>query len=612
MKMNLLPAFLFLVIFAACTSTETTQKSDTTPQQPNIVLVITDDQGYGDVAAHGNPVIQTPALDKLHSESIRLTDFHVNPTCAPTRAALMTGRNKNRVGVWHTIVGRSFLREGETTMAEVLQQNGYTTGLFGKWHLGDHYPYLPQDRGFEEVVMHGGGGVTQTPDYWNNDYFDDTYWHNGVPKKFEGYCTDVWFQEAMRFMEQSAQSEQPFFCYIATNAPHNPFNVSDEYYSKYVGANGTPKEGVPNPNFYGMITNIDDNMARLDAFLREKGLFENTLFIFMTDNGTSAGVKMGEDQFPEQPGFNAGMRGKKGSPYEGGHRVPCFLRWPSGNLSGGKDLDVLTTCMDILPTFTELLALDFEPQQPLDGQSLASLLRGEATPEWASTRTIITDTQRKQYLEKWRNACVMQGKWRLMFGESLYNLAQDPGQHTDVAADHPEKVAELRQAYEHFWTEIEPNQAYERLLVGHPEHNPVELTVHDARVPEGQFLAWNQYAVRNARSGTGSWALKVHEAGNYRFTINRWPASTGLGINEEVPAGDPIPHGDAYQASDTPPIGKVTWQLGEASGTIAIDEANPQAVFERELAAGETSLSTCFFTATGDSLGAFYVMVEKM
>ncbi len=286
---------------------------------PNVVLVLTDDQGYGDLACLGNPILQTPNIDSLHRQSLRLTDFHVGPTCAPTRAALMTGRYCNRTGVWHTVMGRSLLRRDEVTMADVFAAGGYRTGVFGKWHLGDNYPYRPQERGFHEVLVHGGGGVGQTPDYWGNRYFDDAYWHNGVPEKQKGYCTDVWFEAALRFIETNR--DRPFFAYIATNAPHSPYNVAEKYSGLYAG------KDVPNANFYGMITNIDENVGRLQSKLKALGLEENTILIFMTDNGTAAG-------FQGKRAFNAGMRGNKGSEYDGGHRVPCFIRWPAGGLGG--------------------------------------------------------------------------------------------------------------------------------------------------------------------------------------------------------------------------------------------------------------------------------------
>ncbi|MYE89674.1 sulfatase-like hydrolase/transferase, partial [Candidatus Poribacteria bacterium] len=207
--------------------------NDSIEQKPNLVFVITDDQGYGDFSCHGNPIIETPNLDAMHSESLRLTNLHVGPTCAPTRAGIMTGRYCNCTGVWHTIGGRSLLRNDERTMADIFRANDYKTGMFGKWHLGDNYPYRPHDRGFEEALYHGGGGISQTPDHWGNDYFDDTYARNGVKEPFEGYCTDVWFDQAMQFIERNR--ENPFFCYLPTNAPHSPYHVPNGYGEPYHG-----------------------------------------------------------------------------------------------------------------------------------------------------------------------------------------------------------------------------------------------------------------------------------------------------------------------------------------------------------------------------------------
>ena len=219
-----------LSILQSCTGVN--QRDSAKGKRPNVILVMTDDQGYGDLACQGNPIIKTPHLDELYTQSLRLTNFHVGPTCSPTRAALVTGHYCNRTGVWHTIMGRSLLRKDEVTMGDIFSAGGYRTGIFGKWHLGDNPPFRPQDRGFGEVLVHGGGGVGQGPDYWGNDYFDDTYFHNGQPKKFTGYCTDVWFDGAMEFIE--ANRDRPFFCYIPTNAPHGPYNISDAYMNPYL------------------------------------------------------------------------------------------------------------------------------------------------------------------------------------------------------------------------------------------------------------------------------------------------------------------------------------------------------------------------------------------
>ena len=245
-------------LFCLLTMMNATQADDPT-RPPNEVFILTDDQGYPELGCHGNPVIQTPRMDELHAESVRLEHFHVGPTCAPTRAGLLTGHHANSTGVWHTIGGRSLLRKDEWTLASALRDNGYATGLFGKWHLGDQVPYRPQDRGFEESVCHGGGGISQSLDWWGNDYFDDTYSVNGQPVRFEGFCADVFFAEGMKFIEK--HKEENFFCYIASNTPHGPWNIEERYWKPYIDK----APGEARARFYGTVTNIDENVGKLRA-----------------------------------------------------------------------------------------------------------------------------------------------------------------------------------------------------------------------------------------------------------------------------------------------------------------------------------------------------------
>ena len=309
--------------------------------KPNVIFVLTDDQGYGDLACHGNPIIKTPNLDALHDESIRFTDFHVAPMCTPTRGELLTGQDALRNGATFVCMGRSLMNPELPTLADIFAMNGYRTGHFGKWHLGDNYPYRPQDRGFHETIHHPAWGITSAADYFGNDYFDDHYRHNGTIEAFEGYCTDVWFDEAMDWIEE--QDDAPFFAYIATNAPHTPLWVPDEYRQPYLD-----HVAYNVASFYGMIANIDDNMGKLDAFLHKTGLRDNTILIFMTDNGTANGETV----------YNAGMRGKKTTLYEGGHRVPFFIRWPEGQLGEPRDIPDPTHGTDVLPTLISLCDLD--------------------------------------------------------------------------------------------------------------------------------------------------------------------------------------------------------------------------------------------------------------
>lgn len=298
--------------------------------QPNVILVLTDDQGIGDLGCHGNPWIKTPNIDKFYDDAVRMTDFHVSPVCTPTRGAIMSGRYPINNGAWATYKGRDALAEGTPTMATVFKQAGYRTGMFGKWHLGDNYPVRPSDCGFDVSINHKAGGVGELSDYWGNSYFDDIYYVNNEPKQFKGYCTDVWFEEAMKFIDDT--KDKPFFIYLPTNAPHGPLIVDKKYSDPYKDLVG---KKITSAEFYGMITNLDENFGKLDRFLKDKALADNTILIFMTDNGSGSGVSR-----DLKLGYNKGFRGKKGYKTEGGHRIPFFIRWPNAKIEGGKDIEI--------------------------------------------------------------------------------------------------------------------------------------------------------------------------------------------------------------------------------------------------------------------------------
>ena len=586
--------FLILLIFVVFACSQ---------QKPNIILIMTDDQGYGDLASHGNPWIKTPEMDKLYEQSVRLTDFHVGTTCAPTRSGLMTGRNCNEVGVWHTIIGRNFLRQGEVTIADILKENGYRTGMFGKWHLGDNYPYRPQDRGFDESVYHGGGGVGQTPDYWNNDYFDDTYFRNGIPEKFDGYCTDVWFGEAINFIE--SRSDEPFFCYIATNAPHGPFHVPQKYLDMY-----KDNDEIPNPNFYGMITNIDENLGALRSKLKEMEIDENTILIFLTDNGTAAGIQLDKSAFPTGKGFNAGMRGKKGSPYEGGHRVPFFIHWPAGGFDKGIDVDYITSYTDVVPSLLDLCDIDYKPALPFEGESLVALMKDPEAP-WKS-RTVITDTQRKEFLVKWKDASIMTDEYRLIRGNELYDFVKDPGQTTDIAADHPEIVESMRQEYEKWWERISKrSDEINPIPVGFDD-KAVTLTCHDIHADDNASPAWNQTQVRLNKNPNGFWIIDVKEKGKYSVAIHRYPIESGAGFRTQVPLGDDIDGGSPYPLGVPIDVSKVQLKVGEVLADQEVEPEALNAVFEMELEPGEKELKTWLIDENGVEVGAYYVYITKV
>ncbi len=568
-----------LAVTTMCAQTRAQVLSVTETERPNVILIVTDDQGYGDVGMHGNTVISTPNLDRLGRDSVRFTNFHVDPTCSPTRSALLTGRYSTRTGVWHTIMGRSLMDTEEETLGEVFAANGYRTGMFGKWHLGDNYPLRPQDQGFEHVVWHRGGGVGQGPDYWGNDYFDDTYEVNGEYREFEGYCTDVWFREATAFIEDD--DDRPFFVYPTTNAPHGPYLVPESYEAPYRDAGVPPTMA----KFYGMITNIDENLGRLRDTLAARSLARNTIVIFMTDNGTAAGAAPGRQEEGSWRGFNAGMRGQKGSEYDGGHRVPCFVHWPAGELTGGRDVNELSAHIDILPTLVELCGLRREVRRPLDGVSFAAALRARGGVP--SGRTLFVHSQRVEHPEKWRKSAVMTDRWRLVNGTELYDVVEDPGQATDIADVHAAVVTRLRAEYDAWWQSLMPVfDHYVRIGVGGLE-DPVELMSHDWHT-EGAAVPWHQNHVRQGLVARGTWAIAVERSGEYEVTLRRWPAQ----LNRAM---------DCVRAAIS---------VGGVEEAMEIGSSAISAVFRVRLAAGSTELSTTFRRSSGEEHGAYFASVR--
>lgn len=440
------------------------------PAQPNIIFVLTDDQGYGDISAHGNPILKTPNIDQLRAESVRFSDFLVSPTCAPTRSALMTGRHEFKNGVTHTIFERERLTPSATTVAEVLKQRGYTTGIFGKWHLGDETAYRPNRRGFDEVFIHGGGGIGQIypgscGDAPGNTYFDPAIMHNGKFEKTKGYCTDVFFAQAMKWIE-SVKGRQPFFAYIPTNAPHAPLQVRPEDEARYAGK--TPDENTA--KYFGMVANIDDNVGRLMAQLRAWGMERDTLVIFMNDNGGTGGVRV----------FNDGMRGQKGTPWRGGTRAASFWHWPARLKPA--DVSALAAHIDFFPTIAELIGakLDGAVAKQVEGRSLVPVLNNPQAP-WPE-RTLVTHVGRwprfsDPSASKFTNCSVRTPRWNLVSTRGgaqaaweLYDVVADPGEKTNVAAQHAEVIAKLGADYDAWWQSILPALVNEQAIG--PKLNP--------------------------------------------------------------------------------------------------------------------------------------------
>ena len=573
-------------------------------KSPNIVIVITDDQGYGDLGCTGNPVIKTPHTDKLANESVWLTDYHVAPTCSPTRAALMSGHWTNRTGVWHTIMGRSMLRAKEGTLGQFFEENGYETGMFGNWHLGDNYPYRPEDRGFTEVYRHGGGGVGQTPDVWDNAYFDGGYFHNGKIVQAKGFCTDVFFEFGHKFIRKCVKQKKPFLAYISTNAPHGPFHCPQKYLDMY------KDQSEKIASFFGMITNVDDNVGKTRALLKKLGVYENTIFIFTTDNGTASGRQI----------FNAGMRGQKNSEYDGGHRVPFFMHWPKGGMNKLKKVNTLCHAVDIAPTLLDLCGGKKPMGYEFDGTSIRKVLQAKGKVDWPD-RMLITDSQRVKDPIKWRKSSVMSQGWRLVNQKELYDINADPGQEKNVAAQHPDRVAKMQAFYDDWWEELEPTFAETtELHVGHMKHPIVSLTSHDwigGPTPWNQGHNRSKYPLRRGREAKheGHWALKVLKTGKYQIEVMRWPAESGKAINEELVAGADVPGASkAFRAQVGQSIGakSVTLRLnGKTLQTKPVTKGAKSVVFQTELTKGKHELAP-FFSVPEGELGCYYAVITTL
>jgi arylsulfatase A-like enzyme len=467
-------------------------------RRPNVVLITTDDQGYGDVGFHGNHEIRTPHLDRLARESVELTHFYTQPVCAPTRASLLTGRYNYRTGVVDTYLGRAMMHSDEVTLAEILSASGYRTGIFGKWHLGDSYPLRAMDQGFQESLVHRGGGIGQPSDPPGGDHYQDPWLvHNGKDGRFQGYCTDVFTDAALEFMQ--ANRDRPFFAYLSTNAPHTPLEVPESYVVPYreMGLDETTAK------VYGMITNVDENVGRLLAKLDEWQLAENTIVIFMTDNGA------------QQHRYRAGLRGLKGSVYEGGIRVPFLVRWPA-RFKPGK-VEVPAAHIDVLPTLLEVCGAARPTDLQLDGRTLLPLLDGSRS-DWPD-RNLFFQWHRGDEPQLYRAFAARDKRYKLVGhldgdgspGFELFDLETDPGEQRDLTTHHPEIAGRLRQAYEEWFKDVSSTRGYAppRIILGTDHENPVLLTRQDWR---GARASWSD-------DGLGHWEVAVARAGNYQVRL---------------------------------------------------------------------------------------------
>lgn len=506
--------------------------------RPNVILIMTDDQGYGDLGITGNPIIMTPNIDAMARRSGSMTNFYVHPVCAPTRACLMTGRYNYRTRAIDTYIGRAMMEPEEITLAEILRDAGYATGIFGKWHLGDNYPMRPMDQGFSESLVHRGGGIGQPADPTGGEgkYTDPILLDNGRLKPFKGYCTDIYFDRAISWISKCVSDGDNFFAYIPTNAPHGPFHdVPEDLYKRYKKMNlsneAFPQDkGHPLPKkcnedirarIFAMITNIDENVGRLFKKLDDLGVTENTIVIFIVDNG------------PNERRYVAGMLGNKGGVHEGGIRSPLFFHWP-GVVKPGHSSALIAAHIDVLPTILDACQVRKPVELKLDGRSLLPLLKDKPV-EWPD-RTIFIQAHRGDKPMLYHHFAARSQRWKLLhasgFGREsfkgepkfeLYNMVADPLEQKNLAAERPDVVKRMRKEYEAWFADVgstRPNNyAPPRIYIGTPHENPVVLTRQDWR-----HIKDRPWAPRS----NGYWELYTAKRGRYDVRL-RFPKTDANG-----------------------------------------------------------------------------------
>jgi len=514
--------------------------------RPNVVLIMSDDQGIGDFGVMGNPVIQTPNIDAMARRSARMTTFYVSPVCAPTRACLMTGRYNYRTRVVDTWVGRAMMDTEEVTIAEALSAAGYATGIFGKWHLGDNYPLRPMDQGFQESLVHRGGGLGQPSDPPENmnRYTDAILFRDGKKTKTKGYCTDVYFDAALDFMEKANADKKNFFVYLPTNAPHGPYHDVPENLRKAYLKKDLDSISLHKPSGHqrdvlariaAMITNIDDNVGRLFKKLDELGITDDTIVIYMVDNGPNTTRYVTAD-----------LRGRKSDVHEGGIRSPFWVHWPA-RLKAGHTNDTPAAHIDVMPTILAACGATMPhgaEEVKLDGRNILPLLEGKDV-DWPE-RPIVIQTHRGNQPVRYHHFMIRQGNWKLVhptgFGYEgfkkpptfekleLYNLSKDPREQNNLASENPDFVKRLIKAYDHWFDDVsstrEDNYAPPRIHIGTPHENPVTLTRQDWR--DGR---WD-------RNSNGHWEIHIAEAGSYDFEIVFAPSKEEVGVELEISRDD--------------------------------------------------------------------------
>ena len=466
---------------------------------PNVIIIMTDDQGFGDLGINQNPNIITPNIDKFANKSIQFNNFFVSPVCAPTRSSLMTGRYSLRTGVRDTYNGGAIMSNNETTIAEILREANYATGIFGKWHLGDNYPFRPSEQGFDESLIHLAGGIGQVGDFTNyfkgdTSYFDPILWKNNKQNQYEGYCSDIFAENAIEFIEKNKNNS--FFCYLSFNAPHTPLQVPEKYYNMYkdldpeLGFNDdlsdfrmNEKDKEDARKIYGMVTNIDDNIGKVINKLKELKIEEETIIIFMTDNG------------PQQIRYNSSMKGRKGTVYNGGIRVPFYIQY-SEKFKESKVINKMSAHIDVLPTILELCNLNVPNDRKIDGQSLVPFINSKSTND-----RFLFSYWTRRFPEKYINMSIQNDNYKLVGNNDfdskieefeLYDLVEDPNENNNIISQNIETAISFKKEMDNSIDDLLKSKNIKnppRIIIGSEFENPTILNRNDA---SGERGVWAQ------------------------------------------------------------------------------------------------------------------------
>ena len=466
---------------------------------PNVIIIMTDDQGFGDLGINQNPNIITPNIDKFANKSIQFNNFFVSPVCAPTRSSLMTGRYSLRTGVRDTYNGGAIMSNNETTIAEILRKANYATGIFGKWHLGDNYPFRPSEQGFDESLIHLAGGIGQVGDFTNyfkgdTSYFDPILWKNNKQNQYEGYCSDIFAENAIEFIEKNKNNS--FFCYLSFNAPHTPLQVPEKYYNMYKDLNPelgfsddlsdfrmNEKDKEDARKIYGMVTNIDDNVGKVINKLKELKIEEETIIIFMTDNG------------PQQIRYNSSMKGRKGTVYNGGIRVPFYIQY-SEKFKESKVINKMSAHIDVLPTILELCNLNVPNDRKIDGQSLVPFINSKSTND-----RFLFSYWTRRFPEKYINMSIQNDNYKLVGNNDfdskieefeLYDLVEDPNENNNIISQNIETARSFKKEMDNSIDDLLKSKNIKnppRIIIGSEFENPTILNRNDA---SGERGVWAQ------------------------------------------------------------------------------------------------------------------------